>query len=195
MADSKLQLPTPFNFKNTEEWPKMDSSIWALQASVSFTRRWRRATSWYPHLYNGRGGRRYLSKLRPEERRRKELRRNTWHVWQTLLARRNVIFERTKFNMRKQEPQQPVDTFITALYCLAEYCEFGPLKRATDNWRDRIVIGIAMFVQPRMYSVGNAKRKDILLKYASLKNLVKYTKRAMIVVTRNISLEKYLIHN
>ena len=35
---------------------------------------------------------------------------------------RNVIFERAKFNSRKQEPGETVDAFITDLYELAEHC-------------------------------------------------------------------------
>ena len=37
------------------------------------------------------------------------------------IKRRNVIFERAKFNMRKQEDGESVDSFITALYELAEH--------------------------------------------------------------------------
>ena len=43
---------------------------------------------------------------------------------QHFIIKRNVIFERAKFNMRKQEPSEPVDAFITDLYCLSEHCEF-----------------------------------------------------------------------
>ena len=41
------------------------------------------------------------------------------------VKRRNVISERAKFNSRKQEPGEPVDAFITALYALAEHCNYG----------------------------------------------------------------------
>ena len=43
------------------------------------------------------------------------------------MKRRNVIFERAKFNNRRQEPGETVDTFNTALYGLAEHCGYGPL--------------------------------------------------------------------
>ena len=56
------------------------------------------------------------------------------------VIRRNVIFERAKFNMRKQEDGESVDTFITALYTLAEHCKFGTLKN--ELIRDRIVVGL-----------------------------------------------------
>ena len=43
-------------------------------------------------------------------------------------VKRNVIFERAKFNLRSQQDGESVDTFTTELYCLAEYCEFGTLR-------------------------------------------------------------------
>ena len=56
------------------------------------------------------------------------------------MVRRNVIFERAKFNQRRQEDGETVDTFITALHALAEHCNFGTL---TDEMiRDRIVVDL-----------------------------------------------------
>jgi len=43
------------------------------------------------------------------------------------VVRRNVIFERAKFNMRQQETGESADNFITALHCLAEHCGYGEL--------------------------------------------------------------------
>ena len=57
------------------------------------------------------------------------------------VATRNVIFESVKFNLRRQEQQESVDTFITALYSLSEHCEFGDLRKQLI--RDRIVVGLA----------------------------------------------------
>lgn len=54
--------------------------------------------------------------------------------------KRNIIFERYKFNSRVQQAEEPVDLFITALYTLAETCDYGTLKE--ELIRDRIVIGI-----------------------------------------------------
>ncbi|XP_055922791.1 uncharacterized protein K02A2.6-like [Eupeodes corollae] len=55
------------------------------------------------------------------------------------VIRRNVIYERAMFNSRKQEEGEPVDTFITSLYALAEHCNFGALH--DELIRDRIVVG------------------------------------------------------
>ena len=53
------------------------------------------------------------------------------------VKRRNVIFERAKFNKRRQEESESVDDFITALFCLAEHCGYADLH-------DEMVRGIAL---------------------------------------------------
>jgi hypothetical protein len=50
------------------------------------------------------------------------------------IAKRNVIFERAKFNVRIQDENEPVVSFITDLHCLAKYCEFGILKGPYSNF-------------------------------------------------------------
>ena len=59
---------------------------------------------------------------------------------QHFVKKRNVIFERAKFNMRKQEEGEPVDAFVTDLYALAEHCSFGALH--DEMIRDRLVVGL-----------------------------------------------------
>ena len=54
--------------------------------------------------------------------------------------RKNVIFERARFNRRNQLEGESAESYITTLYELAEYCEYGALK--TDLIRDRLVVGI-----------------------------------------------------
>ena len=56
------------------------------------------------------------------------------------IVKRNVIYERTKFNTRFQNEGETVDDFITAFYPLAEHCNFGPLH--DELIRDRIVVGV-----------------------------------------------------
>jgi len=55
-------------------------------------------------------------------------------------VRKNLIFERAKFNRRQQREGETVEEFITALYSLVETCEYGALK--DEMLRDRIVVGI-----------------------------------------------------
>ena len=56
------------------------------------------------------------------------------------VKRRNTIYERARFNRRKQENNETVDEFITDLYRLAENCGYGALQ--DELIRDRIVVGI-----------------------------------------------------
>ena len=53
---------------------------------------------------------------------------------------RNVIFQRAKFNQRKQLPGESVDDFITDLHCLADRCIYGDLRN--EMVRDRIDVGL-----------------------------------------------------
>ena len=55
-------------------------------------------------------------------------------------VKKNVIFERAKFNPRVQEQNETVDSFITDLYKLSQHCEFKNLK--DELIRDRIIVGL-----------------------------------------------------
>ena len=57
------------------------------------------------------------------------------------VIKRNLIFERAKFNLRRQEQGETIIQFITSLHKLSEYCDYGPLR--DDLIRDRIVVGIS----------------------------------------------------
>lgn len=55
-------------------------------------------------------------------------------------VQRHIIFERAKFNHRKQGEGESVEAFITDLYALAEHCGYGALY--DEMIRDRIIVGI-----------------------------------------------------
>ena len=56
------------------------------------------------------------------------------------VKRRDVIYERAVFNRRKQENEESVETFITALYSLTEHCNYSNLRE--EMIRDRMVVGV-----------------------------------------------------
>jgi hypothetical protein len=56
------------------------------------------------------------------------------------VKKRNVIFERAKFNQRPHEEGECVDTFITDLYTLAEHCQFANLH--DELICDRTIVGL-----------------------------------------------------
>ncbi|XP_054287919.1 uncharacterized protein LOC129003646 [Macrosteles quadrilineatus] len=55
-------------------------------------------------------------------------------------GKRNVIYERAKFNSRSQQPDELFDTFLADISSMAEHCSFKNLR--AELIRDRIVVGI-----------------------------------------------------
>ena len=55
-------------------------------------------------------------------------------------VRKNIIFERARFNRRDQQDGESADEYITVLHSLTEDCEYGALK--AELIRDRLVVGI-----------------------------------------------------
>ena len=55
-------------------------------------------------------------------------------------VRRNVIFERVRFNKRNQLENETAEEYITALYSLVETCDYGTMK--DELLRDRLVVGV-----------------------------------------------------
>ena len=56
------------------------------------------------------------------------------------VKRRNVIFERARFNKRSQQDGESVEFFVLALYNLAEHCSYGLLHN--EMIRDRLVVSL-----------------------------------------------------
>ncbi|XP_073941702.1 uncharacterized protein [Choristoneura fumiferana] len=54
--------------------------------------------------------------------------------------KRNVIYDRYKFNSRVQQEQESVADFLKDLYSLSEPCQYGDLR--DELIRDRIVVGL-----------------------------------------------------
>ena len=59
---------------------------------------------------------------------------------QHFVKRRNIIFERTRFNQLKQEDGEMADSFVITLYSLAEHCGYGDLH--DEMIQDCMVLGI-----------------------------------------------------
>ncbi|XP_055913692.1 uncharacterized protein LOC129947228 [Eupeodes corollae] len=87
------------------------------------------------------------------------------------VIRRNVIYERAMFNSRKQEEGEPVDTFITSLYALAEHCNFGALH--DELIRDRIVVGVRDHKLSEKLQMDNALTLEKAVQHARQSEAVK----------------------
>ena len=128
MTTLRLQPPEPFNFRNPDEWY-----------------RWKRRFEQYRTAsgLSDENQVRQVSTLLSTgilEEDRKKYDKVVEKLDAFFKVRKNVIYERARFNQRNQGEGESVECYITALYQLVEFCEFGPLK--DDLLRDRIVVGI-----------------------------------------------------
>ena len=55
-------------------------------------------------------------------------------------VRKNVIFERARFNRRNQQESESTEYYIMALYDLVENCKHGDMK--SEMLRDRLIVRI-----------------------------------------------------
>ena len=88
------------------------------------------------------------------------------------IAKKNIIHERAKFNKRVQGQDEPMENFITDLYRLAEFCEYGCVRN--EMIRDRLIVGLSndkLNEKPQMISgftleqaVQQARQSEMLKK-------------------------------
>lgn len=62
------------------------------------------------------------------------------HYEAYFFPKRNIIYERARFNTRTQGESESVEEFSTALHTLADTCNFGELRE--ELIRDRLVVGL-----------------------------------------------------
>ena len=79
-------------------------------------------------LYDGWRSGGYSSFLQFYQWRAEKLWNSVGKVSWVFLKKRNIIFERAKFNLRRQQEGESVDDFITSLHSLSEYCNYGQLR-------------------------------------------------------------------
>ena len=140
MASLRLQPPTQFDFKNLDEWPR-----WKRRFEQF------RLASGLPDESNDRQISTLLYCMGEEAEdilRSTNITEDERKVYDSVInkfdqffkVRKNVIFERAKFNRRCQGDTESAEQFITSLYNLVEDCDYGELK--DQMIRDRIVVGI-----------------------------------------------------
>lgn len=135
-----VELPEKLDFRDPHDWKRW-STRWERYRIISGLHQRDAATQVNTFLYAmGREAEDVLTSLHLSEA---EL--NDYGVVKSkfelhFIPRVNIIFERAKFNMRKQEPDETVEAFITALHSLADSCDYGLLRE--ELIRDRIVVGL-----------------------------------------------------
>ncbi len=136
------QVPPPeaFNFSHPQEWPKWIRRFERFRSAAGLSEKQEDVqvnTLMYTMGDESDDILRSFS-LSEEDRKKYKVVKEKFDAH--FVKRRNTIYERAKFNLRKLEPGEPVDAFITDLYSLAEHCEYGALH--DELIRDRLVVGL-----------------------------------------------------
>ena len=140
MAQLQLQPPEPFTFRNPDDWPRWKRRFEQFRVASG--------------LAEGSAGKQVSTLLYCLGEQAEAVLTSTnatadeRAVYATVLSkfdeffkvRKNVIFERARFNRRNQHEGESAEDYIVALYDLAENCEYGALQ--SEMIRDRLVVGI-----------------------------------------------------
>ena len=140
MAQIHLQPPDPFDFMCPDDWPHWKRRFEQFRSAAGLQDD-SAAKQVNTLLYClGEEAESVLISTNITEEERKDYSKVIEKFDSFFKVRRNVIFERTRFNRRSQLPGEPVEQYIVELYNLAEHCNYGDLK--SEMIRDRLVVGI-----------------------------------------------------
>ena len=135
-----FQPPEKFDFKNPDGWPKWK---WRFQQflSASGLEAKDEARKVSTLLYTlGDEAEEVLASTSITQEERITFRLVMEKLDQFFQVRKNILFERARFNRRDQEEGESAETYITELYRLVETCDYGGMKE--EMLRDRLVVGI-----------------------------------------------------
>ena len=125
---SSLQPPTPLNFSKPEAWTKWKRRFeqYRFASGLADETGARQASALLYCL--GEGAEDVLDTTGISDRDRNKYEVVLGKFDAHFAVTKNVIFERARFNKRKQEKGESIELFITDVHQLAESCEFGTLK-------------------------------------------------------------------
>ena len=140
MTSFRVQLPEKFDFSRQEEWPKWSRRFERFRKASGLVKE--EEESQINTLIYAMGDQAddILNSFNLTTTQLKQYHTVKTRFDEHFVVRRNVIFERAKFNRRRQEEGKTVDLFITALYALAKHCDYGTLK--DQMIQDRTVVGL-----------------------------------------------------
>ncbi|XP_065891581.1 uncharacterized protein [Dysidea avara] len=135
-----LQPPTPFSFGNSEEWPKWKRRFEQYRQASGLVEKGEECQVSTLLYCLGEDAEKVLDTTRISTDDRKKYQKVIEEFDSYFKVKKNVIYERARFNQRSQLPGESADRFITEIHRLAENCEFGGMK--DELIRDRLVVGI-----------------------------------------------------
>ena len=140
MATIQLQPPPPFNFKTPDDWPRWRRRFGQFRVASGLGEQ-SAAKQISTLLYClGEEAESVLTSTNATQEERQVYSAVMGKFDAFFQVRRNVIFERARFNRRNQNPGETAEQYIMALYTLAANCNYGDME--AEMIRDRLVVGI-----------------------------------------------------
>ena len=135
-----LQPPQPFDFKRPDEWAKWKRRFeqFLVASALDKDSDERKVSTLLYCLGEEAEG--VLSSTGISDESRKKYKDVISKFDAHFQARKNVIYERARFNKRDQREGETAEQYIQVLYELVESCEYGDLR--DEMLRDRLVVGI-----------------------------------------------------
>ena len=140
MTSFRVQLPEKFDFSRQDEWPKWSRRFERFRQASGLSKEDEESQINTLIYAMGDQADDVLNSFNLTTTQLKSYHTVKTRLDEHFVVRRNIIFERAKFNRRRQEEGETADTFITALHAMAEHCAYGTLK--DEMIRDRIVVGL-----------------------------------------------------
>lgn len=137
MANIRLQPPDPFNFRSPDDWPRWKRRFEQFRCASGLTQEdQRRQVSTLLYCL-GEEAEDVLTSTNISAEARASYDSVLAKFDDFFQVRKNVIFERARFNRRNQLEGESAEQYVTALYSLVETCELRD-----EMLRDRLVVGI-----------------------------------------------------
>ena len=140
MAQIRLQPPDPFNFGNPDDWSRWRQRFQQFrEASGLSAEAATKQISTFLYCL-GEEAESVLASTNATGADRRDFDCIIAKFDAYFQVRKNVIYERARFNRRNQQSGETAEQYIMALYALAKNCDYGGM---TDEMiRDRLVVGI-----------------------------------------------------
>lgn len=139
-ATYHIPTPEPFNFSQPMEWPVWRKRFERFRSASGLAyKNSQEQVNTLIYLMGDRAEDIFLSfEMKADDKKDFDKVIDKFH--NHFINKRNLVFERHRFNTRNQNEGEPIQEFITSLFSLAEHCEYGTLH--DQLIRDRIVAGV-----------------------------------------------------